>query len=239
MSESKIGRLELLKQKCDTAVENAGLGKQKARVALALDISVSMRPLFNKGAVQRVCERLLALGMEFDDDASVDVFLFGNHDYEVGELTEANVEGFVEQDILGKHRLEGKTNYAGVMRRIVKKYTSEYGKPAYVLFLADGNNHDEAEAEEAIIEASEAPIFWQFVGIGQQKFEFLEKLDDIPNRQIDNADFFPLNDLDKISDEELYKKMLTEFPGWLEEAKRQKLYYKYSNVAFDNVTSRL
>lgn len=233
MSASKLGHLELLKQKCDAAVQNAGLGSQKARVALALDISVSMRPLFKKGTVQRVCERLLALGMKFDDDASVEVFLFGNHDYEVGELTEENVEGFVEREILGKHKLEGKTNYAGVMKRIVSKYTGEYGKPAYVLFLADGNNHDETEAEQAIIEAAEAPIFWQFVGVGPQKFEFLEKLDDIPNRQIDNADFFPLNDLDDISDEELYKKMLTEFPGWLEEAKRQKLYYKYSNVAFD------
>ncbi len=234
MSASKIGHLELLKQKCDIAVENAGLGEQKARVSLALDISVSMRPLFNKGTVQRVCERLLALGMRFDDDASVDVFLFGNHNYEVGELTKENVEGFVEREIIGKHKLEGKTNYAGVMKRIVEKYTREYGKPAYVLFLADGNNHDETEAEQAIIKASGAPIFWQFVGIGQQKFEFLERLDDIPYRQIDNADFFPLNDIDDISDEELYKKMLTEFPGWLEEAKRQKLYHKYSNVAFDS-----
>ena len=160
MSVSKMGRLELLKQKSDVALQNAGLGEQKARVALALDISVSMRPLFNKGTVQRVCERLLALGMRFDDDASVDVFLFGNHDYEVGELREDNFEGFVEREITGKYRLEGKTNYAGVITRIIKKYTREYGKPTYVLFLADGNNHDEAEAEKAVIEASGAPIFW-------------------------------------------------------------------------------
>jgi len=224
---------ELLKKKSEIAVKNAGLGQQKARVALALDISVSMRPLFEGGTVQRVCERLLALGVQFDDNGAVDIFLFGNNDYEVGELSESNFYDFVEREIMNTYRLEGKTNYAGVIRRIVEKYTREYGKPAYVLFIADGNNHDEAEAEQAIVKASSAPIFWQFVGIGPRNFEFLEKLDDIPHRQIDNADFFALNDLDQISDEELYKRMLTEFPSWLEEAKRQKMYYTHTNIAFD------
>lgn len=234
LSKEKVQEnFELLKKKCETAVENAGLGQQKARVALALDISVSMRPLFNKGTVQRVCERLLALGVQFDDNGTVDIFLFGNNNYEVGELSESNFYGFVEQEILSTYRLEGKTNYAGVIKRIVEKYTRGYGKPAYVLFVADGNNHDEAEAENAIIEASRVPIFWQFVGIGPSKFDFLERLDTIPHRQIDNANFFALNDLDQISDEELYQRMLTEFPSWLEEAKRQKMYYTHTNIAFD------
>lgn len=181
-----------------------------------------------------MCEQLLALGVKFDDDGEVDVFLFGNHDYEVGKLSESNSYGFVEQEITSKYPLEGKTNYAGVIKRISEKYTREYGKPAYVLFIADGNNHDESEAKQAIIDASSMPIFWQFVGVGNKStFEFLEKLDDIPHRQLDNADFFALNDLDQISDEELYKRMLTEFPSWLEEAKRQKLYHTYTNVAFD------
>ncbi len=226
-------RLNLLKQQCHTAVQKAGLGEQKARVALAIDISVSMRPLFERGTVQRVCERLLALGTHFDDNGTVDVFLFGKNDYEVGELSEENFHEFVEQNIREVYQLEGKTNYAGVIQRIVKKYSTQYGKPAYVLFIADGNNHDAPEAEEAIIDASKAPIFWQFVGVGPQKFEFLERLDDIPHRQIDNVDFFALNDLDEISDEDLYARMLTEFPSWVEEAKRQKMYYRYTNVAFD------
>jgi hypothetical protein len=70
-------------------------------------------------------------------------------------------------------------------------------------------------------EASKQGIFWQFVGIGKEKFNFLQKLDDLTERFIDNADFFKLNDFNSISDEELYDRILTEFPTWLKEAREK------------------
>lgn len=213
-----------LKRKVTLAVKRVGLEGQRARVALALDISVSMRRMFEAGTVQRVCERLLALGVKFDDNGAVDIFLFGNKDYDVGELSEENFYGFVEQEIASQYRLEGKTNYAGVINRIVEKYTTEPGDPAYVLFITDGDNHDKAEAEEAIVKASKFPIFWQFVGIGGSTFEFLDKLDTMSGRFIDNANFFALNDINRVSDEDLYQRMLVEFPSWLKEAKQKGIY---------------
>ena len=66
-----------LKRKVDFAVKMAKLEGQRARVALVIDISASMRDMFKKGTVQRVCERLLALGVKFDDNGAVDIFLFG------------------------------------------------------------------------------------------------------------------------------------------------------------------
>lgn len=213
-----------LKRKVTLAVKRVGLEGQRARVALALDISVSMRRMFEAGTVQRVCERLLALGVKFDDNGAVDIFLFGNKDYDVGELSEENFYGFVEQEIASQYRLEGKTNYAGVINRIVEKYTTEPGDPAYVLFITDGDNHDKAEAEEAIVKASKFPIFWQFVGIGGSTFEFLDKLDTMSGRFIDNANFFALNDIERVSDEDLYQRMLVEFPSWLKEAKQKGIY---------------
>ena len=213
-----------LKRKVTLAVKRVGLEGQQARVALALDISVSMRRMFEAGTVQRVCERLLALGVKFDDNGAVDIFLFGNKDYDVGELSEENFYGFVEQEIFSQYRLEGKTNYAGVINRIVEKYTTEPGDPAYVLFITDGDNHDKAEAEEAIVKASKFPIFWQFVGIGGSTFEFLDKLDTMSGRFIDNANFFALNDIERVSDEDLYQRMLVEFPSWLKEAKQKGIY---------------
>ena len=38
-------------------------------------------------------------------------------------------------------------------------------------------------------------------------------------RFIDNANFFHIKDIEKISDEELYNNLLNEFPEWLAEAK--------------------
>jgi len=152
--------------------------------------------------------------------------LFGNNDYDVGELSEENFYGFVEREVASQYRLEGKTNYAGVINRIAEKYTTEPGDPAYVLFITDGDNHDNAEAEEAIVKASRFPIFWQFVGIGGHRstFEFLDKLDTMPGRFIDNANFFALNDIERISDDDLYRRMLVEFPSWLKEARQKGIY---------------
>ncbi|NYE06634.1 hypothetical protein F4694_003414 [Bacillus niacini] len=38
-------------------------------------------------------------------------------------------------------------------------------------------------------------------------------------RFIDNANFFHIKDIEKVSDEELYNNLLNEFPAWLTEAK--------------------
>ena len=70
-------------------------------------------------------------------------------------------------------------------------------------------------------EASKYPVFWQFVGIGNDRFEYLEKLDDMGGRFMDNADFFQIRDIVSISDNELYTKLLTEYPSWLTEAKQK------------------
>jgi len=48
-----------------------------------------------------------------------------------------------------------------------------------------------------------------------------EELDNLQGRFIDNADFFALSDLDKVSDEELYDRVFNEFPGWYRQAKEK------------------
>ncbi|NYZ69254.1 VWA domain-containing protein [Endozoicomonas sp. SM1973] len=48
----------------------------------------------------------------------------------------------------------------------------------------------------------------------------LERLDDLTGRTIGNADFFSIDDFKKVQNQELYERLLNEFPGWLREAKR-------------------
>ena len=91
--------------------------------------------------------------------------------------------------------------------------------PVYILFVTDGENQDRAATEAAIKEASRHGIFFQFVGIGNEQFNFLQKLDDLQDRVIDNADFFKISDITSMSDEELYDRILNEFPSWLNEAR--------------------
>lgn len=63
---------------------------------------------------------------------------------------------------------------------------------------------------------SKTPIFIQFVGIGNERFRFLEKLDDLDGRYVDNANFFSISDINKIQDHELYSLLLKEYPQWLQ-----------------------
>jgi hypothetical protein len=93
--------------------------------------------------------------------------------------------------------------------------------PVYVMFVTDGDNHDPEEAERVIREASNHGIFWQFIGVGNSSFSFLDELDNLKGRRLDNANFFHVNDLERITDDELYDRMLGEFPSWIPQAKAQ------------------
>lgn len=219
-----------LTKKAKVVLEKKQIFGEKAQVVFALDISGSMSSLFNNGTVQELTDRLLGIGMNLDDNQSIDVFAFGMGNHEIGTATEKNYSNFVNGTILKKVNLEYDTKYAGVMDRIANKFsmpkkglfkkTVQAAKtPTYVIFVTDGNNSDPAEAERIIRETSDQAIFWQFVGIGNASFSFLQKLDDMSGRFLDNADFFSVSNLRQVSDEELYEKLLNEFPTWLNQAR--------------------
>lgn len=226
-----------LKKKASNAVKSVGLGNQRTKVALVLDYSGSMRPLYKQGVVQKVSERLLALASQFDDDGCIEVFIFSHEDFEVGSLCENNFYEFIDREIFKKYKF-GRTEYAGVMQRVVQKYfpgviedftvkeTKTVKEPVFVIFITDGNNSDRRNSTKIIKESSKLGIFWQFIGIGDEEFKFLQKLDDLTGRVIDNADFFHLNDLDTISEEELYSRLLNEFPGWIKLAQEKEMIYR-------------
>lgn len=52
----------------------------------------------------------------------------------------------------------------------------------------------------------------------QSDFSFLEKLDDLSGRYIDNADFFSVEDPQHVSDHELYDLLMQEYPSWVRAA---------------------
>lgn len=64
---------------------------------------------------------------------------------------------------------------------------------------------------------------WQFVGVGGSRFDFLEKLDDLKDRFIDNADFFAVPDPSRLGDPEMYQLLLQEYPGWVRLARQRGL----------------
>jgi hypothetical protein len=77
----------------------------------------------------------------------------------------------------------------------------------------------DAQIARLLREASNRPIFWQFIGLGQGRYGILHKLDGLDGRLVDNAGFFAVDDIAEITDAELYERILSEFPTWLKAAR--------------------
>jgi hypothetical protein len=133
-----------------------------------------------------------------------------------------NFSDFVDLQIMNNKRYDNLlwsgTNYSNVLELI--SGDSNNSEITYVIFITDGDNSDKNETETIIKRNSRLPIFFQFVGIGSQQFRFLEKLDTMLGRIIDNANFFQVNDISAISDDELYSRLFNEFPNWIKEARK-------------------
>ena len=204
--------LELKKKNLETTV---------ARVGLVLDISGSMVPRFKNGTVQSIVNKTLPLAVQFDDDGELDFWFYGTTARKMDSVNLKNYTTAVPED--WKHLmldLGGRNNEPIVMRMVVDEY-KDTKIPAYVLFITDGGVNQKREIQNIITEASHLPIFWQFVGVGGKNYGILEKLDTMTGRYVDNAGFFALDDFKKVSNEELYARLLEEFPSWLEEIKKK------------------
>jgi stress response protein SCP2 len=252
-----------LVKKAGISLEKKGLSEHRARVALCLDISGSMNSLYKSGKVQQLCERILGLAVQFDDDGECDVFTFGTGGYEEGPLDLRNHAGWID-GMLQRRRLEPGTNYNLAMQSLRRHYFPDGNAgprnaprqdklPVYVMFVTDGQTTDQDGTRNQITWSSYEPIFWQFMAIGQSSknvvpdgappqpkkrgfgarfaqmltgdFQFLEELDDMPGRFLDNADFFSVADPAQLPDSQLYDLMMTEYPGWLQQARQRGLIF--------------
>jgi stress response protein SCP2 len=245
--EREAPQLVSLVKKAGVSLEKAGLGSHRAKVCLVLDISGSMSALYSKGLVQKFAERILALGCRFDDDGAIDVFLFGRDVHQPQPMALANCATYIQQ-ALAAHPLEGDTLYGRAMEAVRRHYFPDArgkerhaplkaAQPVYVMFVTDGSTNDKPLTEKQLRWASREPIFWQFMGIGKGRkskskllanfadsdFPFLEKLDDLDGRLVDNADFFCVSSPDQHDDDTLYDMLMSEYPGWLKLARQNGL----------------
>lgn len=217
---------------------------QTAKVALVADHSGSMGHEYRDGTVQRLAEKVLAFATQFDDDGAIDVFAFDSSAKYLGELGLHDYQGGMNRLLRGRQM--GTTDYAGAFRAVQKHYGFDhlgpsatpkrglfgFGKkesaptsvlqtpanePVYVIFLTDGAPDDKVAAEAALRDASYAPIFWQFLSIGAKPIPFLEQLDDMSGRYIDNADYKPVGNVDTLTGQGLFDLLIDEYPSWVAE----------------------
>ena len=130
-----------------------------------------------------------------------------------------NFENYVKDEITSKNYRMGTTSYAPVLEDVLRKYFVEDAAtsniPTFVVFITDGSNDDKRATNEIIKESSYKNIFIQFVGIGNERFEYLERLDDLTGRPVDNTGFIKVSDMARLSDEQLFDLLLDQYPDWL------------------------
>jgi hypothetical protein len=203
-----------------------GLEELRAAVYLVIDYSGSMRPYYQDGSVQALADRVLGLSAHLDDDGRVPVVFFSTDIDAVTDIALADHSGRIQRVAAGLGRM-GRTNYHLAMDAVIDHYLdSGATDPALVVFQTDGGPINRLAAERHLCKAAKLPLFWQFVGFGDpgsRQFDFLRKLDElaVPGRRIvDNAGFFPAGeDPRRVSDTELYDRLVGEFPRWLAAAR--------------------
>lgn len=219
-------KIDLLKKKVDVVLEKKNIKNIICRVGLVLDISGSMFRLYKSGIVQEVLDRMVAVSSSLDDNGVLDMWMFDHRFKRLPSTTISNCDNYINREILDKFsrkEMFGANNEPPVMEDVVKKYTIEEKSelPNLIIFISDGGVHKTADIKRIVINSSREPIFWQFVGLGNANYGILKKLDTLKGRFVDNANFFSVDDISKISDEELYDRLLNEFPLWLREAKNK------------------
>ena len=198
--------VELKKRNLETLV---------ARVGLVMDISGSMTARFKNGTVQEIVNKTLPLAVQFDDDGELDCWFYGTTARRMDSVNLDNYTKAVPKEWKQLMLELGGCNNEPVVLRMVLDTYRDTQLPVYVLFITDGGVSKKSEIQKIITEASKLPIFWQFVGVGGSGYGILEKLDSMKGRYVDNAGFFALDDFKKVSNEELYARLLEEFPKWL------------------------
>lgn len=236
-------RLSLRKEQVAVSLSKRGAAGISARVVLVLDASGSMAFLYSRGVVADVVERMAAVVAQLDDDGEMQAWTFASEaarlpDLRLGELPEwlrlhvrvGEISLFRRSRKPRKGMEPGQVDMRAVgiqneeQKAIaqVRSYVRENPAvaPTLVLFFSDGGVYRDAAIERELRAAVEEPIFWQFVGLGRSDYGVLERFDTLPGRRVDNVGFFSVDDISTVPDQELYDRLLSEFPSWITAARR-------------------
>ncbi|MEU9208492.1 VWA domain-containing protein [Streptomyces sp. NPDC048415] len=209
------------------SLEKCGLTGQRAAVYLVVDRSYSMKDYFANGSVQHLADQVLGLSANLDDDSTVPLVMFDSRPYPVVEISLDRYEGVVAE----QHRMHGGeptmggTLYTTAMTTVIEHYRDSFATdPALVIFQTDGDPQDQDAARLQLATASKLPIFWNFLGFGRSKVAFLNQLDKMGGRLVDNASYFHAGaDPKGLADATVYDGITKEFGAWLAAARAKNL----------------
>ncbi|MET9214482.1 MULTISPECIES: vWA domain-containing protein [unclassified Nocardia] len=226
LSFEKREKLDLRKREVAKVLLDKSAFGTRARVVLVIDKTGSMQKLYRGGTVHRVVERMIPVATQLDDDGTLEAYLYALTFAKLPDITVAGGEQWAQTylHLTGTHdgidydSIGGRNDELPVMRAVIDTLTAG-AAPTLVLFFTDGGFAKKREIAALMREAAALPAFWQFIGLGKANFGVLRTLDELDGRVVDNAGFFAIDDIDRVDDAELYRRLLGEFPDWLRAAR--------------------
>ncbi|MFE2941005.1 VWA domain-containing protein [Streptomyces sp. NPDC059255] len=216
--EERAPGLVSLAKTAAVSLEKHGITDEVASVYLVLDHSASMQRYYRDGSVQQLAEQALALAVNLDDDGTVPLAYFASRYQTAADVQLSDYQGVIDRT--HRHARWGSTNYAAAIIETANAYgrSCHGGAPGLVIFQSDGEPDHRGAAVDTLRQVSTMPIFWAFVGYGD-RISFLEQLDYLDGRAVDNASFFHARDPHNVSDAELYDGITSQYGTWLAAAR--------------------
>jgi stress response protein SCP2 len=227
LSFEKRAELDLRKREVAKVLITKNAFGIRARVILVIDKTLSMSRQYSNQVVHRVVQRMIPVATQLDDDGTLEAYLYAASFAKLPDITVEHGDAWAQTflHLTGTHagidyaRIGGRNDELPIMRDIIASLRPG-DAPTLVLFFTDGGFVKKREITALMRDASRLPAFWQFVGLGRANYGLLRTLDEMPDRVVDNAGFFALDDIDRVDDAQLYARLLGEFPDWLRAATR-------------------
>jgi len=231
LSLVKREKLNLQKREVAKVLLSKGAASPVGRVVLVMDNTGSMSKRYRSGEVKRIIERMVPVATQLDSDGNLEAYAYAQRFVKLPDVTVADADTWVNTyvHLHGRHggidfdAIGGTNNEIPIMEEIIGTLDKGTAVPTLVLFFTDGGFNARAQITALMRTASAFPAFWQFIGIGKSSFGVLEKLDTLTGRLVDNAGFFAVENVDKLTDTALYELLLSEYPDWLRAARKARV----------------
>ncbi|QHE73531.1 VWA domain-containing protein [Rhodococcus sp. WAY2] len=231
LSLVKREKLNLQKREVAKVLLSKGAANPVGRVVLVMDNTGSMSKRYRSGEVKRIIERMVPVATQLDSDGNLEAYAYAQRFVKLPDVTVADADTWVNTyvHLRGRHggidfdAIGGTNNEIPIMEEIIGTLDKATAVPTLVLFFTDGGFNAKAQITALMRTASAYPAFWQFIGIGKSSFGVLEKLDTLTGRLVDNAGFFAVENIDKLTDTALYELLLSEYPDWLRAAREARV----------------
>lgn len=196
--------------KVGVSLSKRGLDGIRAEAVMLLDYSGSMSMDYSNGTVQALVERSLAFALQIDMDGTIPVIRFGSDAYKPVNVSVGNYQRVVNGE-LSSGRM-GTTNLTAALDELLQLAKTATA-PLFAIIVTDGNPDDRRSATNLVRELAKYPVFVKFLAI--QPVNYLQELDDMGNRLLDNVDSQFVPDPRNISDLDFADKMVEEWDTWV------------------------